>query len=190
MSKHKVTMFCGHQDLGHNPAQRFCNRKCAGFHLKRSKNPKQTASMRAKSIKPYLSSLSPLWDEASTYRTTSGYIKLCVRDTESGYVHSRFQHIVIWERAHGMRVPRNHCLHHLNEIPDDNRLENLLCILVRLHVELHARLRKLTMIGLPAIQYSIERYKIVQEFVRKAQEIFARQERWRGLYSQQVGGVL
>ena len=44
------------------------------------------------------------------------------REQRHAYV---LEHIAVWEKAHGQRVPRGYIIHHLNGIKDDNRLENL-----------------------------------------------------------------
>lgn len=40
----------------------------------------------------------------------------------NGYV---MEHILVFENATGIRVPKNCCIHHLNGIKNDNRVENL-----------------------------------------------------------------
>jgi hypothetical protein len=44
------------------------------------------------------------------------------RGKKSGYV---YEHVLVAERALGEYIPRNHVIHHINGIKDDNRLENL-----------------------------------------------------------------
>lgn len=184
--KHLVTLFCGHEILAHSPAQQYCNQKCVGFHVKRSKKPKRTPQKRRKQTKSFLPSSSPLWDVAKLSRNCKGYIVLYVRNSETGHVYYRSQHIVFWERAHGMRVPKRHCLHHLNGNPADNRLENILCMSVSLHLTLHARLAKLAKAPLSTVQFKVERHAIIEEFTRKALEIMYRKTRWGGLPSQKA----
>lgn len=36
-----------------------------------------------------------------------------------------YEHVYIWEQAHGRRIPKGWVVHHLNGIKDDNRIENL-----------------------------------------------------------------
>lgn len=51
-----------------------------------------------------------------------------------GYVA---QHILVFERETGIRIPPNCVVHHLNGIRDDNRIENL-CMMERgAHVRFH-----------------------------------------------------
>lgn len=44
------------------------------------------------------------------------------RADSKGYV---FEHIVVWEEAHGKPLPEGWQVHHLNGITDDNRPQNL-----------------------------------------------------------------
>lgn len=51
-----------------------------------------------------------------------------------GYV---LEHILIFEKETGIRVPENCCIHHLNGIKSDNRIENLCLMLHSAHTKLH-----------------------------------------------------
>lgn len=51
-----------------------------------------------------------------------------------GYV---MEHIVVWEDATGIPVPRDCCIHHLNGIKDDNRIENLCLMKFSAHTIFH-----------------------------------------------------
>ena len=59
-------------------------------------------------------------------KTAKGYRQLLMpehrRADVSGYV---MEHIVIYENETGIEIPPNCCIHHLNGIKDDNRIENL-----------------------------------------------------------------
>jgi len=50
---------------------------------------------------------------------------------------TRYEHIVVWEKAYGP-VPKGFEIHHRNEIKNDNRLENLECITPMIHRRTHA----------------------------------------------------
>jgi hypothetical protein len=57
------------------------------------------------------------------------------------------EHLVVWERTHGKRLPDGWQIHHLNGITDDNRPENLIALPSRQHIlilrELKNRIRQL-----------------------------------------------
>ena len=63
--------------------------------------------------------------------TKKGYrLVLCPghhRADTSGYV---MEHIFIWENESGIPLPPNCCVHHLNGIKNDNRIENL-CLMIK-----------------------------------------------------------
>jgi len=186
MGNHVVTLFCGYQiDCANSPAQKFCNKKCLGYH-KRSRRPKPAKRKRTKPEKPYLPSSSPLWDNAKITKSSGGYWVLKVQEPETGHIYHRAQHIVIWERAHGMQVPKGHFLHHLNGVPFDNRVENILCIPISLHQTLHRRLKKLSKAGLSSVQYNVERHEIIQEFIAKIRVLTIMRARWQGFPSQRA----
>jgi len=42
------------------------------------------------------------------------------------------EHRIVWAQANGS-IPEGHVIHHLNGIKDDNRLENLACLLLGAH---------------------------------------------------------
>lgn len=71
-------------------------------------------------------------------KTAKGYIAvLCPGHhmaDRRGYV---MEHILVWEEASGMQLPDNCCIHHLNGIKDDNRIENLCVMLHTAHTAFH-----------------------------------------------------
>ena len=73
---------------------------------------------------------SPRWKGGRSYMK-GGYV--CVWDGANRY---RPEHILIWEATHGP-IPKGHQIHHLNGIPDDNRLANLVCMNRWEHYLLH-----------------------------------------------------
>ena len=76
--------------------------------------------------------------KGGTARTSKGYklVKMPEhhRADSKGYV---LEHILIFERETGIKVPHNCCVHHLNEIKDDNRIENLCLMTHSAHTVFH-----------------------------------------------------
>lgn len=70
--------------------------------------------------------------------TGRGYRQLLMpghpRADSSGYV---MEHIIVWEKASGMELPKNCCIHHLNGNKGDNRIENLCVMLHGAHTVFH-----------------------------------------------------
>lgn len=70
--------------------------------------------------------------------TKKGYrLVLCPghhRADAAGYV---MEHIFVWEKETGIPLPDNCCVHHLNGIKDDNRIENLCVMLQKAHTVHH-----------------------------------------------------
>lgn len=72
-------------------------------------------------------------------RTTSkGYKQILMpehkRADATGYV---MEHIVVYESATGIEVPDGCCIHHLNGIKSDNRIENLCMMTNSAHTVFH-----------------------------------------------------
>ena len=71
-------------------------------------------------------------------KTKKGYrMVLCPghhRADTAGYV---LEHIFVWEKESGIPLPDNCCVHHLNGIKDDNRIENLCVMLQKAHTVHH-----------------------------------------------------
>lgn len=63
----------------------------------------------------------------------NGYIEF-TRGPNKG----RRQHVVIMEEHIGRRLHRNECVHHINGVRDDNRIENLALMTVSEHSRHHA----------------------------------------------------
>lgn len=67
-----------------------------------------------------------------------GYVLLLCpghhRANSKGYV---MEHIVVWENATGIPVPKNCCIHHLNGKKNDNRIENLCLMKFSAHTVFH-----------------------------------------------------
>lgn len=73
------------------------------------------------------------------YRTTSkGYRQILMpnhkRADSSGYV---MEHIVVYEKESGIEIPDGCCIHHLNGIKNDNRIENLCMMTNSAHTVFH-----------------------------------------------------
>lgn len=71
-----------------------------------------------------------------TIRRSDGYILEYAPGhprAHNGYV---YQHVLVWERAHGP-LPEGKQVHHVNEVRDDNRLENLEALTVAEHRARH-----------------------------------------------------
>ncbi len=80
---------------------------------------------------------APNWN-GGVRTTKAGYRQiLCPghqRADSSGYV---MEHILVWERATCIPVPKYCCIHHLNGIKDDNRIENLCMMEHTAHTVFH-----------------------------------------------------
>ena len=76
-------------------------------------------------------------------KTNKGYVQLLMpehkRSNKSGYV---MEHIVVYEKATGIEIPQNCCVHHLNGIKNDNRIENLCMMTSSAHTIYHHTGRK------------------------------------------------
>lgn len=72
------------------------------------------------------------------YEIQKGYrMVLCPehhRADSRGYV---MEHILVWEIETGVRLPDNCCIHHLNGVKSDNRIENLCLMLHKAHTIHH-----------------------------------------------------
>jgi hypothetical protein len=142
MQMYTVQLVCGRIVEATDPRRRFCNKSCQGFFSRNPKNRRWREPIKRK-LGHYLSSDSPLWEDAKRIVTHQGYVQLVVRDPkQKGVYYRRMEHIVIWERANGCKVPSGHCIHHVNEIRHDNAIDNLTCMMTSLHVEMHHQLNQ------------------------------------------------
>lgn len=76
-------------------------------------------------------------------KTAQGYRTVLLPDhhraDSGGYV---MEHILVFEQATGIAVPAGCCIHHLNGIKDDNRIENLCMMTHSAHTKMHNTGRK------------------------------------------------
>lgn len=71
-----------------------------------------------------------------------GYIKVYVPDhpncTKDGFV---MKHILVMEKSIGRYLKPGECVHHINHIRDDNRIENLKLMTISEHMSMHMKER-------------------------------------------------
>lgn len=86
-------------------------------------------------------------------KTSKGYIQILKpnhpRSDSAGYV---MEHIVVFEEETGIRIPPNCCIHHLNGVKSDNRIENLCMMTHAAHTVFHHK-------GIPCSPETIEKIK-------------------------------
>lgn len=63
----------------------------------------------------------------------NGYVEITMGDNKG-----RSKHVVMMEEKIGRKLFRNECVHHINEIRNDNRIENLQLMTLCEHAKLHA----------------------------------------------------
>lgn len=75
-------------------------------------------------------------------KRSDGYIKVYAPDhphcTADGYV---MKHILVIEQSIGRYLTNKECVHHINHIRDDNRLENLRLMTLSEHMSMHMKER-------------------------------------------------
>lgn len=75
-------------------------------------------------------------------RRRDGYVRVYVPDhpnsTADGYV---MKHILVVEREIGRYLAEDECVHHINHIRDDNRIENLQLMTISEHMSMHMKER-------------------------------------------------
>lgn len=168
MNDYIVTMHCGQQEPANSPAQRYCNRQCLGFFA-RNPESKRWQRRRKRKEKDYLPSSHALWDEAKRRTTKDGYIQLRIVHRETKESYQRMEHIIVWERHHGKRVPAGHVIHHRDENRTNNQIENLVCMPRSAHTEMHAELSRLK-VAVEFDIYLLSREKILCRYLTELLE--------------------
>lgn len=77
-------------------------------------------------------------------KSSKGYVLVYAPEHPRASNKRVFEHIVVWETAAGMAIPDGCCIHHLNGVKDDNRIENLQLMTVEEHTILHNSNRRLS----------------------------------------------
>ncbi|WP_136523549.1 HNH endonuclease [Geomonas ferrireducens] len=121
------------------------------------------------------SSCDQVWDLAKRYRNTKGYFFRQYFDREEKKLVSKMEHILVWERLYKKEVPHNCCIHHRDLDPTNNNAENLLCLPVFLHLELHARLRNAKKV-MTDLEFQVKRQYITVEYEIRGTDLM---ELWR-----------
>lgn len=97
----------------------------------------QTMGLRKDPNMAHINRSQAKW-KGGVYAATGGYRMVMrpghPRANSKGYV---YEHILVWEKETGTRVPKNCCIHHLNGNKQDNRIENLCVMLRSAHSSLH-----------------------------------------------------
>ena len=85
-------------------------------------------------VNPLRGKDNPRW-KGEPIITTGGYRAIYFPDHPRGRISHNFvlEHILVWEKAHGMPIPDGWIVHHLNGIKNDNRPDNLYGMPRRLH---------------------------------------------------------
>lgn len=183
MKKHLVTLHCGQQIMAANPYQRFCNRKCSGYFIsRRPEAKKRNRHSAVPTQKPSnnlcaVDSRDPAWTDARRYLTRKGYVLLSIYLPDLKISFSHMEHIIVWEKCHGVTLQKGWAIHHLNEQTDDNDPANLVALPLRLHRELHIKLRHLAE-ECRGIDYMVRRHALTQDFVRRATELSDLRRLW------------
>ena len=180
MKKHLVEMHCGQQMSVNHPAQRFCNRRCAGYFVSRrpgAKKRNRNLVQDEKSMPSRPGSSDPLWANAKRYLNKRGYVVLVVYDPDLKASFQRLEHVVVWEKYHGTMLPQGWVVHHVNQMTDDNDPRNLLALPNGLHRELHVQLELLAgMVRGPA--YVSRSNKLTQECSRRSTRLADLRRHW------------
>lgn len=116
-----------------------------------------------------------VWDFAKKYRNQKGYFFRQYFDREARKLRSKMEHVLVWERLYKKEVPHNCCIHHRDLDPSNNNAENLLCLPIFLHLELHARLKHAQKL-MTSLEFQVGRQLITEEYEIKAKDLM---ELWR-----------
>lgn len=96
----------------------------------------KTTSEKQKEIakRNWIGSNNPRWSPIGTKRKSHDYI--IIKIAENLWMP---EHIVVAERKIGRKLYRDECVHHINEIKDDNHPSNLKVMLKKDHKSYHAK---------------------------------------------------
>jgi len=78
------------------------------------------------------------WKEACRFQTKTGHIRLI--KVIRGVTYRKFEHVLFWEAENGL-VPQGFVIHHIDGVPSNNSLDNLMCIERGIHTKIHAGLK-------------------------------------------------
>lgn len=104
---------------------------------------------------------NPSW-KGGRRKSTQGYIIVIVYNHPNSYKNEVFEHVIVMEKCLERYITREECIHHINCIKDDNRIENLyLCKNISEHKIIHNQmellLSEILQLGLPcSIDFSKE----------------------------------
>lgn len=117
----------------------------SGLCLKCS-HENHTPTIHKKSSASACGSASPHWKGGRVY-TERGYVRVYTssRETDSGGRGRRhvLEHVLVAEKFLGRRLERGkEAVHHINDVRDDNRPENLLVCTVEFHRWLHGEMSR------------------------------------------------
>lgn len=184
MKTHQVVMHCGQLMPASSPHQRFCNRQCAGYYVSRRPGAKKRNRNLAKQDLPRPSrnlccveSNDPAWNRARRYVNKRGYVILSLYDPDLKLSFQRLEHIIIWEKFTGERLPLGWVIHHINEQRDDNEPGNLMALSRGVHKELHAELQQLKA-ACTGFEYMVRRHQLTQEYAARATRLTELRSRW------------
>jgi len=104
--------------------------EAVGYELRTQKEANQLAGKQGKCI-PHMDTHgpnNPNWKGGKRIDEDSGYVMVWVTELQT----YRREHHLVWEKVNGP-LPEGWCIHHLNGIKTDNRLENLLALQIKSH---------------------------------------------------------
>jgi len=52
-------------------------------------------------------------------------------------------HKAVWEWSRGLKMPKGHCIHHIDEYPANNDGKNLKCMTIEEHIKWHCKVREM-----------------------------------------------
>ncbi len=68
------------------------------------------------------------WWKGGRKKNVQGYILIYKPGYPRAIANYVLEHILIWETIHGKPLPKGWIIHHLNGIPSDNRIRNLVAL--------------------------------------------------------------